>query len=106
MGALECEVERKRALADRMAGREGQAVAVIVRPDVIWSRSRAEGALNEAAELHRLLDSMAEAELPVGSGTTAQAGITAQAGFTAQAGITAQYAEDLIASIRAARDSR
>lgn len=68
--------------------RHGQAVAVIVRPDVIWSRSKAEVALNEAAQLHSLLDSMTETERPLGDG------------------ITEQYAEELIASIRADRDSR
>jgi antitoxin (DNA-binding transcriptional repressor) of toxin-antitoxin stability system len=68
--------------------RHGQAVAVIVRPDVIWSRSKAEVALHEATQLHNLLDSLAEAELPTG------------------VGLTERYAEELIASIRSARDSR
>lgn len=69
--------------------RHGQAVAVIVRPDVIWSRAKAEVALNEAAQLHSLLDSMSEAE------PTAVGG-----------GITERYAEELIASVRADRDGR
>jgi antitoxin (DNA-binding transcriptional repressor) of toxin-antitoxin stability system len=67
--------------------RHGQAVAVIVRPDVMWSRSKAEVALHEAAQLHSMLDSLAESELPTGS-------------------ITERYAEELIASIRSERDSR
>jgi antitoxin (DNA-binding transcriptional repressor) of toxin-antitoxin stability system len=67
--------------------RHGQAVAVIVRPDVIWSRSKAEVALHEATQLHSLLDSLAESEPPAG-------------------GITERYAEELIASIRSARDSK
>ena len=62
--------------------RHGRAVAVIVRPDIVWSRSRAEVVLNEAAQMHALLESVAEADLNVGGG------------------ITEQYAEELIASIR------
>ena len=68
--------------------RHGRAVAVIMRPDVVWSRSRAEVVLNEAAQMHALLESVADEEL------------------TAGAGISEQYAEELIASIRAGRDSR
>jgi antitoxin (DNA-binding transcriptional repressor) of toxin-antitoxin stability system len=68
--------------------RHGRAVAVVVRPDVIWSRSRAEVTLNDAAALHNLLESAADAELP------------------AAGGISEQYAEELIASIRAGRDGR
>lgn len=68
--------------------RHGRPVAVIVRPDIVWSRSRAEVVLNEAAQMHALLDSVADAELDIGGG------------------ISEQYAEELIASIRAGRDSR
>jgi antitoxin (DNA-binding transcriptional repressor) of toxin-antitoxin stability system len=68
--------------------RHGRAVAVIVRPDVLWSRSRSEAALNDAAQLHDLLESAADAELP------------------AAGGMTERYAEELIAGIRAGRDSR
>jgi antitoxin (DNA-binding transcriptional repressor) of toxin-antitoxin stability system len=68
--------------------RHGRAVAVIVRPDVVWSRSRAEVVLNDAAQMHALLESVADADLNAGGG------------------ITEQYAEELIASIRAGRDSR
>ena len=35
--------------------RHGQAVAVIVRPDIMWSRSRAEDALAEADQLRTLM---------------------------------------------------
>ena len=68
--------------------RHGRAVAVIVRPDIVWSRSRAEGVLNEAAQVHALLESVADEDLNAGGG------------------ISEQYAEELIASIRAGRDSR
>lgn len=64
--------------------RHGRPVAVIVRPDIMWSRSRAEAVLGEAATLHNLLDAAAGSELP----TT---------------GMTAEYAEELIAAIRADR---
>jgi hypothetical protein len=61
-------------------------VAVVVRPDIMWSRSRAEVVLGEAATLHSLLTAAADSEPPA-------------------SGITAQYAEELIAAIRADRDS-
>jgi antitoxin (DNA-binding transcriptional repressor) of toxin-antitoxin stability system len=68
--------------------RHGRAVAVIVRPDVIWSRSRAEVVLNDAAQMHALLESVADDDLGAGPGRTEQ------------------YAEELIASIRTGRDDR
>jgi antitoxin (DNA-binding transcriptional repressor) of toxin-antitoxin stability system len=68
--------------------RHGRAVAVIVRPDIVWSRSRAEVVLDEAASMHALLESVANDDL------------------TAGAGVSAEYAEELIASIRAGRDGR
>jgi antitoxin (DNA-binding transcriptional repressor) of toxin-antitoxin stability system len=68
--------------------RHGRAVAVIVRPDVVWSRSRAEEALTEADRLRDLLAAAADSELP------------------AAGGLTEQYAEELIAAIRADRDGR
>jgi antitoxin (DNA-binding transcriptional repressor) of toxin-antitoxin stability system len=68
--------------------RHGRAVAVIVRPDIVRSRSRAEVVLNEAAQMHALLESAADADLNVSGG------------------ISEQYAEELIASIRTGRDSR
>jgi prevent-host-death family protein len=67
--------------------RHGQAVAVIVRPDVMWSRSRAEDALAEADQLRALMHAAAGSELPVG-------------------GLTPDYAEELIAAIRSGRDGR
>jgi antitoxin (DNA-binding transcriptional repressor) of toxin-antitoxin stability system len=67
--------------------RHGRAVAVIVRPDIMWSRSRAEGVLAEAEQLRTLMNAAAESVLPAG-------------------GLTHQYAEDLIAAIRDGRDGR
>jgi antitoxin (DNA-binding transcriptional repressor) of toxin-antitoxin stability system len=67
--------------------RHGRAVAVIVRPDVIWSRSRAGDVLAEAERLERMLHAAGERELPVG-------------------GLTEEYAEELIAAVRAGRDAR
>ena len=67
--------------------RHGQAVAVIVRPDVIWSRSRAGEVVAEAERLERMLQAAGERELPVG-------------------GLTEEYAEELIAAVRAGRDAR
>ena len=68
--------------------RHGRAVAVMVRPDIVWSRSRAEVVLNKAGQLHALLESVADGDLSVGGG------------------ISEEYAEELIASIRTGRDSR
>jgi antitoxin (DNA-binding transcriptional repressor) of toxin-antitoxin stability system len=67
--------------------RHGRAVAVIVRPDIMWSRSRAEDALAEADQLRTIMDAAAESELPAG-------------------GLTREYAEELIAALRADRDGR
>lgn len=67
--------------------RHGRAVAVIVRPDIMWSRSRAEEVLAEADQLHQLLQAARESELPT-------------------RGLTEEYAEELIAHIRAGRDAR
>jgi antitoxin (DNA-binding transcriptional repressor) of toxin-antitoxin stability system len=66
--------------------RHGRPVAVIVRPDVMWSRSRAEVVLAESAHLGKMLDAAARSPLP-------------DAG-----GISERYAEELITSIRADRD--
>jgi antitoxin (DNA-binding transcriptional repressor) of toxin-antitoxin stability system len=68
--------------------RHGRAVAVIVRPDIMWSRSRAEDALAEADQLHHLLEAATETDPPAGGG------------------LTREYAEELIAAIRADRDGR
>jgi antitoxin (DNA-binding transcriptional repressor) of toxin-antitoxin stability system len=67
--------------------RHGQPVAVIVRPDIMWSRSRAQDVFDQADRLQRLIE--AAGERPMSPG-----------------GITAEYAEELIADIRAGRDSR
>lgn len=67
--------------------RHGRAVAVIVRPDVIWSRSRAGEAMSESDQLRDLLTAAADSELPA-------------------AGVADGYAEELIAAIRADRDRR
>ena len=67
--------------------RHGQAVAVIVRPDIMWSRSRAQDALAEADQLRALMHGAAESELPAG-------------------GLTQDYAEELIAALRSGRDGR
>jgi hypothetical protein len=67
--------------------RHGRAVAVVVRPDILWSR-RAGGALDDAERIHTLLAEAAAADLPAGPG------------------LTAQRAEELIAEIRTGRDAR
>jgi antitoxin (DNA-binding transcriptional repressor) of toxin-antitoxin stability system len=67
--------------------RHGWPVVVILRPDVLSSRSRAADVLEEAERLNGMLR---EAEkMPLSTG-----------------GISAAYAEELIAEIRAGRDSR
>lgn len=68
--------------------RHGRAVAVIVRPDVMWSRSRAESVLAEADMLENVLQAAARRELGTGPG------------------LSQEYAEELIAHIRADRDAR
>jgi PHD/YefM family antitoxin component YafN of YafNO toxin-antitoxin module len=66
--------------------RHGRPVAVVIRPDIMWSRSRAEVVLEEAATLHSML-------------------AAAEAGEATAPGISARYAEELVAAIRADRDS-
>jgi antitoxin (DNA-binding transcriptional repressor) of toxin-antitoxin stability system len=66
--------------------RHGRPVAVIVRPDIIWSRSRADDLLAEADKLEDLL--RAAAERPM-----------------SRDGISVEYAEELVAAIRADRDA-
>jgi antitoxin (DNA-binding transcriptional repressor) of toxin-antitoxin stability system len=68
--------------------RHGRAVAVIVRPDIIWSRSRAGEAMSESDQLRDLLAAAANSELP------------------AVGGLADGYAEELVAAIRADRDRR
>jgi antitoxin (DNA-binding transcriptional repressor) of toxin-antitoxin stability system len=66
--------------------RHGRAVAVIVRPDIMWSRSRAESLLVEADKLHQVIEEAGHREMSAG-------------------GLATEYAEELIAHIRADRDS-
>jgi antitoxin (DNA-binding transcriptional repressor) of toxin-antitoxin stability system len=66
--------------------RHGRPVAVVIRPDIMRSRSRAEAVMTDAAKLHDMLASAAGGK---------------DAG---QGGLSEQYAEELIASIRAGRD--
>ena len=67
--------------------RHGRAVAVIVRPDIMWSRSRAESVLADADRLNQLIEAAGKSPMSPG-------------------GLTAEYAEELIAHIRAGRDAR
>ena len=67
--------------------RHGRPVAVVVRPDILWSR-RARGALEDAERIHALLTEAAATALPDGSG------------------LTKGRAEELIAEIRAGREAR
>ncbi len=67
--------------------RHGRPAAVLVRPDALRSR-RAEAALEDAGRIHELLTQAAGQPLPEGPG------------------LTAQRAEELVAAIRAGRDTR
>ena len=67
--------------------RHGRAVAVVVRPDVLWHRPQAVGVQAKTKQLERVLRAAGERELSLG-------------------GLTEQYAEELIAEIRAGRDAR
>jgi antitoxin (DNA-binding transcriptional repressor) of toxin-antitoxin stability system len=66
--------------------RHGRAVAVLVRPDVL--RARAEGVTDDAARIRQLLDVAADGEQ------------------SPRPDLTDQRAEDLIAHLRAGRNSR
>ena len=68
--------------------RHGRPVAVVVRPDVMWSRCRAGGVLSESERLNDLLTAAAGDELPKSGG------------------ITTDYAEELVAALRADREGR
>jgi len=67
--------------------RHGRPVAVVVRPDILWSR-RARTVLDDAGRIHELLAEAAAGARPEGTG------------------LTAQRAEELISEIRAGRDAR
>ena len=66
--------------------RHGRPVAVIVRPDIMWSRSRAQDVFDQADRLQRLIEDAGKRPLSPG-------------------GLSAGYAEELIADIRAGRDA-
>ena len=67
--------------------RHGRAVAVVVRPDALWHRPQAADVQAKAEQLERVLQAAGERELSLG-------------------GLTEEYAEELIAEIRAGRDAR
>jgi prevent-host-death family protein len=67
--------------------RHGRPVAVIIRPDILWSRSHADNLIEEAERLNEMLREAGKR--PRSSG-----------------GISTDYAEELIAEIREARDRR
>ncbi len=67
--------------------RHGRAVAVVVRPDIMWHLSRSDDLTAQAEQLQRVIQAAGEQEMPPG-------------------GISIEYAEELVADIRAGRDSR
>jgi hypothetical protein len=69
--------------------RHGRAVAVVVRPDILWSRGRAGDMINQADSLHRLLTGAAVANEP-----------------EEVIGLTEARAEELISALRAGREGR
>jgi antitoxin (DNA-binding transcriptional repressor) of toxin-antitoxin stability system len=71
--------------------RHGRPVAVVIRPDILWSR-RVGGALDDAERIHELLAEASGTPLPPET--------------PGEAGLTAARAEELIAAIRAGRDAR
>jgi antitoxin (DNA-binding transcriptional repressor) of toxin-antitoxin stability system len=66
--------------------RHGKPVAVIIRPDILWSRSHAGNLIEEAERLNEMLREAGKR--PMSSG-----------------GISVEYAEELVAAIRADRDA-
>jgi antitoxin (DNA-binding transcriptional repressor) of toxin-antitoxin stability system len=66
--------------------RHGRPVAVLVRPDVLWTRSGL--AIEAAGRVHDILAAAAESDLPEDTG------------------LTAERAEELLAAIRTGRDQR
>jgi prevent-host-death family protein len=67
--------------------RHGRAIAVIVRPDILWRRPQTGDLQAKAEQLERILQAAGEREISSG-------------------GLTEEYAEELIADIRAGRDAR
>jgi antitoxin (DNA-binding transcriptional repressor) of toxin-antitoxin stability system len=67
--------------------RHGRPVAVVVRPDIMWSR-RAHAVMDDAGRIHEMLTGAAATSLPEDTG------------------MTAERAEELIGEIRAGRDAR
>jgi antitoxin (DNA-binding transcriptional repressor) of toxin-antitoxin stability system len=67
--------------------RHGRPVAVVVRPDIMWSLSAASEITVQAEQLERMIKAAGEQEMSPG-------------------GISIEYAEELVAHIRAGRDSR
>jgi antitoxin Phd_YefM of type II toxin-antitoxin system len=99
---------------DRVAGgeevtitRHGRPVAVVIRPDILWSR-RVGGALDDAERIHELLAEAAGTPLPaeIGASETGAPGTGPTGTGPEEAGLTAERAEELIAAIRAGRDAR
>ena len=99
---------------DRVAGgeevtitRHGRPVAVVIRPDILWSR-RVGGALDDAERIHELLSEAAGTPLPAETEAAETGSAEADPAGTepAEAGLTAERAEELIAAIRAGRDAR
>ena len=87
--------------------RHGRPVAVVIRPDILWSR-RVGGALDDAERIHELLAEAAGTPLPLETqAPETQVPETGPAGAgPGKAGLTAARAEELIAAIRAGRDAR
>jgi antitoxin (DNA-binding transcriptional repressor) of toxin-antitoxin stability system len=66
--------------------RHGRAVALVVRPDVMWGRSPASEIIAQAEQLERIIKAAGEGEMSSG-------------------GLSIGYAEELVADIRAGRDA-
>ena len=66
--------------------RHGRAVAVVVRPDIMWHLSRSDDLTAQAEQLQRIIQAAGEREMPSGR-------------------ISIEYAEELVAAIRADRDA-
>ncbi len=66
--------------------RHGRAVAVVVRPDIMWSRTRASEVIARAEQLERTIEAAGKREMSAG-------------------GLSVEYAEELVAAIRADRES-